>query len=321
MSIKPNHDALNRRIVKTTYTKATDTTTSHRYLYHNENIIAILDNTKKEPTLLASIVHHPSRTDTPLSITNHTTNKTYYYHRNHQGSIVALTNEQGNIVEHITYDGHYGKILNHTKEEETLNPYGYTGREIDHSDLYYYRARYYDPHMQRFLSSDPIEFQAGDFNFYRYVGGDPVNFVDPSGLDWESTTQNKSEASFGKTLVAFKDGLMSVGDYIANISGFRDMQEGSVILGNYHQDNAIEQIKEVTELVCQASKHPQLAIDAYTKYNEYNKEQKDFDFTLKSLATIFASGAPFIISTVGNLGTQAGALNTIIKENLPTGAK
>ncbi|MCF6245661.1 MAG: RHS repeat-associated core domain-containing protein [Sulfurovum sp.] len=73
-------------------------------------------------------------------------------------------------------------MLKHTKEEETLNPYGYTGRETDQEDLYYYRARYYDPTTQRFLSQDPIEFEAGDFNFYRYVGNDPVNFRDPSGL-------------------------------------------------------------------------------------------------------------------------------------------
>ena len=138
---KYTYDGLGRRVVKSTYTKETDTTTSHRYLYHEQNIIAILDNTKEAPTLLASIVHHPSRTDTPLSITNHTTNQTYYYHRDHQGSIVALTNEEGKLVESIAYDGHYGKILNHYKEEETFNPYGYTGRETDHSDLYYYRAR------------------------------------------------------------------------------------------------------------------------------------------------------------------------------------
>jgi len=56
------------------------------------------------------------------------------------------------------------------------------GRETDQSYLYYYRARYYDPTMQRFLSRDPIEFEAGDFNFYRYVGNDSVNKVDPSGL-------------------------------------------------------------------------------------------------------------------------------------------
>jgi len=49
-------------------------------------------------------------------------------------------------------------------------------------DLYYYRARYYDPTQARFISQDPIEFLAGDTNFYRYVGNDPLNFVDPSGL-------------------------------------------------------------------------------------------------------------------------------------------
>ena len=49
-------------------------------------------------------------------------------------------------------------------------------------DLYYYRARYYDPTQGRFISQDPIEFLAGDVNFYRYVGGDPVNWVDPDGL-------------------------------------------------------------------------------------------------------------------------------------------
>ncbi|MCF6244404.1 MAG: RHS repeat-associated core domain-containing protein [Sulfurovum sp.] len=112
----------------------------------------------------------------------HTAKRDYTYQRDALGRIVALTNEEGKEVENITYDGHYGKILKHTKEEETLNPYGYTGRETDQEDLYYYRARYYDPTTQRFLSLDPIEFEAGDFNFYRYVGGDPVNFVDPTGL-------------------------------------------------------------------------------------------------------------------------------------------
>jgi RHS repeat-associated protein len=61
-----------------------------------------------------------------------------------------------------------------------------TGRELDDTDLYYYRARYYDPTTQRFLSQDPIEFSSGDFNFYRYVGNSPGNFRDPSGLYiWE----------------------------------------------------------------------------------------------------------------------------------------
>jgi RHS repeat-associated protein len=178
-----SYDGFGRRIRKQYIDKIDESKSFyHRYLYHNENIIAILDaNDNRE--LLASIVHHPTQVDTPLSITNHETQRTYYYHRDHHGSIVALTNEEGQTIESIDYDGHYGKILNHTKEEVTLNPYGYTGRETDMDDLYYYRARYYDPQTQRFLSRDPIEFQAGDFNFYRYVGNDCVNFRDPSGLD------------------------------------------------------------------------------------------------------------------------------------------
>ena len=165
------YDGLNRRISKN------EDGVLRYYLYNKENIIAILDENRNE---LATIVHHPTRTDTPLSIT--TKEGTFYYHRDHQGSIIALSDKDGKIVEFIEYDGHYGAILNHTKLLETHNPYGYTGREMDTNDLYYYRARYYDPFVGRFLSLDPIRLESGDFNFYRYVKNDPINFIDPSGL-------------------------------------------------------------------------------------------------------------------------------------------
>ncbi len=137
---------------------------------------AILDSNNQ---VIATITHDKS-IDTPLSITNK--NGTFYYHRDHQGSIIALTDQTGAVVESFTYDNHYGIITNHTKTIETNNPYGYTARVVDTSELYYYRARYYDPELQRFISQDPIGFASGDFNWYRYVGSDPVNFVDPSGL-------------------------------------------------------------------------------------------------------------------------------------------
>ncbi len=59
--------------------------------------------------------------------------------------------------------------------------YGYTGREPDETGLIYYRARYYDPTLGRFTQRDPIGLQGG-INPYAYVGGNPVNFTDPSGL-------------------------------------------------------------------------------------------------------------------------------------------
>jgi len=199
------YDALNRRVKKTTLKGTTQTT--HHYLYNGHNIVAILDNNKKT---LATIVHDKT-IDTPLSITTYQNplrelteveesyyhelpkaekefidqkrkSRTYYYNRDHQGSIHNLTNEAGKIVESFRYDESYGTITKQTKTEETLNPYCYTGREFESDELYYYRARYYDPTIGRFISSDPIEFLAGDFNFYRYVGNEPVGWVDPMGL-------------------------------------------------------------------------------------------------------------------------------------------
>lgn len=46
----------------------------------------------------------------------------------------------------------------------------------------YMRARYYDPAIGRFISEDPTGFGGGDVNLYAYVGGNPINGVDPNGL-------------------------------------------------------------------------------------------------------------------------------------------
>src|SRR5205823_3703960 len=81
----------------------------------------------------------------------------------------------------LDYDG-YGK----TKQE--TNPsagdrYLYTARQYDsETGLYNGRARYYDPYIGRWTSQDPIGFQAGDSNLYRYVANRSMAQVDPSGL-------------------------------------------------------------------------------------------------------------------------------------------
>jgi len=61
--------------------------------------------------------------------------------------------------------------------------YGYTARELDaESGLQYNRARYLDSFTGKFISEDPISFQAGDSNLYRYVENNPIVNTDPSGL-------------------------------------------------------------------------------------------------------------------------------------------
>ena len=102
-----------------------------------------------------------------------------------QGSvrdIVRLgTNGQATVVDHIMY-GPYGEKVAET-DTAIAHLYGYTGREYDkETGLQYNRARYYDPKLGRWISQDPMSFDAGDTNLYRYVGNEVTTNTDPSGL-------------------------------------------------------------------------------------------------------------------------------------------
>jgi RHS repeat-associated protein len=61
------------------------------------------------------------------------------------------------------------------------NYYQFTGRENDATGLYYYRARYYSPKFQRFISQDPIGFRGGETNLYGYAYGNPISVIDSFG--------------------------------------------------------------------------------------------------------------------------------------------
>jgi RHS repeat-associated protein len=115
--------------------------------------------------------------DAPLAMYRGFT--TSYYHSDGLGSIVSLTDASGQLAASYLYDS-FGNL---TASTGTItNPYQYTGREFDsETGLYYYRARYYDPIVGRFLSEDPIGFD-GEANFYPYVRNNPVIARDPTGL-------------------------------------------------------------------------------------------------------------------------------------------
>ena len=93
--------------------------------------------------------------------------------------MVAVVGFNGALLQENRYDP-YGNLLSSTSA--IRNPLLYTGRELDReTGLYYYRARYYDPDVGRFLTEDPLGFEAG-LNFYAYIDNNPVNFTDPMGL-------------------------------------------------------------------------------------------------------------------------------------------
>lgn len=94
------------------------------------------------------------------------------------GSAMALTNPTGASTTSYTYEP-YGRT---TVEGTAVNPHQYTGRENDWTGLYYYRARYYQAALGRFVSEDPLGLAAGDANLYAYVRNQPATLTDPFGL-------------------------------------------------------------------------------------------------------------------------------------------
>jgi RHS repeat-associated protein len=98
-----------------------------------------------------------------------------------RGSVRNIINNSGTSLDTISYDA-FGKITSQSNPTN-LGRYAYSGREFDaETNLLYERARYYDPKTGRWMSQDPLGFDAGDSNLYRYVNNAPTVASDPSGM-------------------------------------------------------------------------------------------------------------------------------------------
>ena len=165
------YDPFGRRISKCKVINNTCSETTN-YVYDGQNIIMEYD---QSGNVTAKYTHGPN-IDDPLAVQQGT--NTYYYHADGLGSITALSNTSGNVVQTYSYDS-FGNI---TATGNISQPFTYTGREYDsETGMYFYRARYYDPKVGRFVTKDPIGFAGDDVNLYNYVGANSVNRKDPSG--------------------------------------------------------------------------------------------------------------------------------------------
>jgi RHS repeat-associated protein len=155
------------------------------FVYDGNQVVADLD---EAGGMVKAYVWGPG-IDNLLSMTVYggTTN-TYYALKDHLGSVLALTDGAGNIVESYRYDawgrttvyGANGAVL---KASAVGNRYCWQGREYSFkAGLYYFRARWYEPVTGRWMSNDPIGISGG-LNQYVFCGNNPINFVDPFGLD------------------------------------------------------------------------------------------------------------------------------------------
>jgi RHS repeat-associated protein len=150
--------------------------------------------------------------DHPFSMTRG--GVTYYYLYDQLGSVIGLTNGAGTVVATYRYDP-WGNLMSSTGSIE--NPFRFTGREWDaETGLYFYRTRYYDPEVGRFIQRDKIGL-AGGWNFYTYAADNPLRWIDPDGLRFLSLTPSQRAAidNLKKNTV--------IGPLVENLENSRDI--------------------------------------------------------------------------------------------------
>jgi RHS repeat-associated protein len=136
-----------------------------------------------------------------------------FYHQDGLGSVIASTDQSGANTASQRFDAWGNSIAS---SGAAISQYGYTGREPDATGLMYYRARYYSPDLGRFTQRDPIGL-AGGVNMFGYVGGNPVNGTDPSGLD--TYVANRDLAAFGTSARSLSNPITHTFTFSTNPDG------------------------------------------------------------------------------------------------------
>ena len=198
------YDVLGRRIEKRVQDHQNPAKSfARKYVYDGDNIFLEYDGGNN---LLAKYTHSPLSPDDILEaeITiagsgaglSQSAGK-YFYLKDALGSVTDITDSSGNIVQRYNYSS-FGGILNIktasgsdvTSSAPVSTSYTFTGREWDEDvSLYYYRARWYDPSVGRFLQVHPdpgkLLNPASVVNSYIYVQNKPTAFIDPNGrIPW-----------------------------------------------------------------------------------------------------------------------------------------
>ena len=168
------YDENNRRIEKNVNGQVT------RYFYDGDSINPLYE-TDGSGTVLRQYVYATSGARLAMK----SKGQTLYYHYNPRGDVIAMTDQNKEVVATYEYDSWGNVLKSDTKGIAADNPFGYAGYMYDKEiGIYYLMARYYHPDHGVFLSVDPDPGDSDDpvtMNGYTYADNNPVMNIDPDG--------------------------------------------------------------------------------------------------------------------------------------------
>lgn len=192
------------------------------YGYDGDQLVAEYDGSGN---VLRRYMHGAGVDEPVLTWEGPGTNDPRWLRADERGSIVEGTNAGGTPVFTNSYGpfGEPGKV--HT------GTFGYTGQvRLPGIGLYYYKTRYYSPQLGRFIETDPIG-TADDQNLYGYVGNDPVNLTDPSGLQAGPPTSS-SDIIITGVFDSIRDAARSAADQVRSAADQARVWATTPIIGD-----------------------------------------------------------------------------------------
>ena len=160
---------------------ADDVNTVYQYDF-NGNIIAeneVSESHSRNPLIAEYIYMGVNR----LAKADYSRETIYYYLNNHLGTPLLMTDKDGKVVWEAYYEP-FGEAEVDSYSTITNN-FRFPGQYYDEeTGLHYNYFRYYDPKTGRYLTPDPIGFLGGELNLFSYVNNNPINLIDPLGLEF-----------------------------------------------------------------------------------------------------------------------------------------